>query len=147
MRAVIQNVSRASVAVDGKIINHIGKGLLIYLGIHQTDTEVEAHQMALKLIKLRIFEDHQHKLNLSVQDIKGSILIISQFTLYGDTQKGNRPSFTKAMEPERAKALYNIVMEELKKSVPTFGGVFQAHMDVESVNNGPVTVIHDINGV
>ncbi|MFZ4620888.1 MAG: D-aminoacyl-tRNA deacylase [Bacteroidota bacterium] len=144
MRALIQRVSSASVTIDGKLHSSIGKGLLILLGIKTTDTETEVQYLAEKCAVLRIFEDADEKMNLSVQDVGGSVMIVSQFTLYGDTRKGNRPSFIEAAPPEIAEPLYEKFVASVssligKEKVAT--GVFRAMMDVALVNDGPVTVI------
>ncbi|MDP1675390.1 MAG: D-aminoacyl-tRNA deacylase [Bacteroidota bacterium] len=144
MRAVIQRVSSASVTIDRKLYSSIGSGLLILLGIKSGDGETEVKYLAEKCIGLRIFEDHEEKMNLSVKDVNGSILVVSQFTLYGDTRKGNRPSFVEAASPQIAEPLYekfvSILQDSLgKEKVST--GVFRAMMDVALVNDGPVTVI------
>ncbi len=144
MRAIIQRVSSASVTIDGTIHSSIGNGLLIFLGIKSGDGEDEAKYLAEKCIGLRIFEDHDEKMNLSVKDINGSVLIVSQFTLYGDTRKGNRPSFIEAAPPQIAEPLYEKFVSTMngllgKDKVAT--GVFRAMMDVTLVNNGPVTII------
>lgn len=144
MRALIQRVSSASVTIDGKVHSSIGKGMLILLGIKTSDTETEVQYLAEKCASLRIFEDADEKMNLSVKDIAGSVLIVSQFTLYGDTRKGNRPSFIEAAPPETAEPLYAKFVAAVsvllgKEKVAT--GVFRAMMDVALVNDGPVTVI------
>ncbi len=144
MRAIIQRVSSASVTIDGRLHSSIGSGLLILLGIKSSDGEAEVKYLAEKCIGLRIFEDKNEKMNLSVKDINGSILIVSQFTLYGDTRKGNRPSFVEAAPPQIAEPLYekfvSILQDSLgKEKIAT--GVFRAMMDVALVNDGPVTVI------
>jgi len=142
MRAVIQRVSRAKVDVEGKTVGQIEKGLLVYLGVGLDDTEKDAKFLAEKIPSLRIFADLQDKMNLSVSDVGGSILLISNFTLYGDCQKGRRPGFDNAARPELAQKLYELVVELIKKQgVHIQTGVFAAKMLVESVNDGPVTFI------
>lgn len=144
MRAVVQRVSQASVKVDQKIIGSIQKGLLIYLGIHENDTEDHALKMASKIHNLRIFEDEAGKMNLNLDQINGSILAISQFTLYGDTKGNNRPSFISAARPEVANPLYEKVCNLLSASHVVEKGSFGAHMEVESINDGPVTITIEI---
>lgn len=144
MRAVIQRVSSASVTIDEKVHSSIEKGMLILLGIKSGDGEADAKYVAEKCIGLRIFEDAEEKMNLSIKDIGGSILVVSQFTLYGDTRKGNRPSFIEAAPPAIAEPLYEKFVQYLqdlvgKEKIAT--GVFRAMMDVSLVNDGPVTVI------
>lgn len=145
MRAVIQRVKKASVTVDGQTVGRISKGLVVLIGIGEDDREVDIHWLAGKIIGIRIFEDADGKMNLSIQDIKGELLLISQFTLYGDCRKGKRPSFSEAAPPERAKALFEQFVSKVKENydykVET--GVFQADMDVELINNGPVTIMLD----
>lgn len=142
MVALVQKVKSASVTVEGKIVGEIGKGLLILLGVHHTDTEKELEWLVQKVAQLRIFEDVEGKMNLSVQDVQGEALVVSQFTLYGNTQKGNRPSFIESARPEIAEPLYQRftqrLSEVLQKPVPT--GVFGAMMDVALINDGPVTL-------
>jgi len=142
VRAVVQRVSSASVAVDGQAVAAIGSGFLVLLGVANGDTEREAGWLADKIAGLRIFEDEAGKMNLSVQDIGGSILVVSQFTLLADCRKGRRPSFTDAAPPAEADRLYQVFVSALRKSnIPVETGVFQAHMDVSLVNDGPVTVV------
>ncbi len=144
MRALIQRVSSASVTIDGKLHSSIGKGLLILLGIKTTDTEAEVQYLAEKCAALRIFEDAEEKMNLSVKDVDGSILIVSQFTLYGDTRKGNRPSFIDASPPNIAEPLYEkfvLSLSSILGKEKIAAGVFRAMMEVALVNDGPVTVI------
>ncbi|MGI6784615.1 MAG: D-aminoacyl-tRNA deacylase [Aminivibrio sp.] len=142
MRAVVQRVSSARVSVDGRVTGEIGKGLCVLLAASRTDGDAEAEWMADKITGLRIFEDGDGKMNLSLADVGGAVLAVSQFTLYGDCRKGRRPSFIAAGEPEEANRLY----EAFKKLVVARGiqvesGVFQAHMSVEILNDGPVTLI------
>jgi D-tyrosyl-tRNA(Tyr) deacylase len=142
MRAVIQRVSRAKVDIDGKTVGQIEKGLLVYLGVGIGDTEEDAKFVAEKIPALRIFADQQDKMNLSVSDVGGSILLISNFTLYGDCQKGRRPGFDDAARPELAQKLYEMVVVLIKKQgINVQTGVFAAKMLVDSVNDGPVTFI------
>lgn len=144
MRAVIQRVSRAKVTVEGEITGEIGKGLLVLLGVSVRDSEADAAQLVEKVVNLRIFDDPGGKMNLSLVDVDGDLLVVSQFTLYGDTRKGRRPSFIDAAPPVRANRLYEHFVSEagkLVKKVET--GRFQAMMDVELVNDGPVTLLID----
>jgi len=144
MRAVIQRVSRAKVSVEGEMIGEIGKGILVLLGVSRNDTEKEAIYLLEKTINLRIFEDAEDKMNLSILDIRGELLIVSQFTLYGDTRKGRRPSFIEAAAPETANRLYEFFVSEARKQITKVEtGRFQAMMDVELINNGPVTILLD----
>jgi D-tyrosyl-tRNA(Tyr) deacylase len=144
MRAVVQRVTNASVTVDSAIIGEIGPGLLVLLAAGEGDTENEARWLAHKTANLRIFADVDGKMNLSVQAIGGSALVISQFTLYGDIRRGFRPSFVKAAPPEIAEALVNIFVKALQATdVPVATGIFRAHMHVSLVNDGPVTIILD----
>jgi D-tyrosyl-tRNA(Tyr) deacylase len=140
MRAVVQRVARAAVSVDGEEIGSIGPGLLVLLGVREGDTEEQADRMAEKLLALRIFEDEGGRMNRSVRDVGGEVLCVSQFTLYGDTRKGNRPSFVEAAAPEEAERLY----ERVREALGAGGGRFGAHMAVELVNDGPVTVLVEI---
>ncbi len=144
MRAVIQRVSRASVTVRGEIVGQIGRGLLVLLGVGLGDTEADAAYLAEKVCGLRIFEDEQGKMNRSVQDVGGSVLAVSQFTLYGDARKGKRPSFDAAARPERARALYELFVERIRAAgLRCETGRFQEMMQVELVNDGPVTILLD----
>lgn len=141
MRALVQRVSEASVLVNFSTVGQIQKGLLIFLGIRQDDTEAQAEQLATKIGQLRIFPDADGKMNLSLRDISGEMLIVSQFTLYGDTRKGNRPSYIDAAKPEKALALYECFVEKCRSGgFPVATGVFQAHMEVRLINDGPVTI-------
>ena len=144
MRVVIQRVSRAGVIVDGEIVGKISRGLLILLGITHTDAPADARWLAEKSVGLRIFNDADGKMNLGVTDIGGSVLVVSQFTLYGDPQKGRRPSFVAAARPEQAIPLYETFVNGIKAlGVPVETGRFGAMMDVELINDGPVTIILD----
>lgn len=144
MRAVIQRVSRASVTVDGETTGEIGAGLLVLLGIHRDDGTKEIQWMVDEIINLRIFEDEKGKMNYSLLDTGGAMLIVSQFTLYGDCRKGRRPGYSTAAPPESAKNLYQQFIDSIKqKNISTSNGRFQAHMDVELVNDGPVTLLLD----
>lgn len=142
MRAVVQRVYHACVLVEGEIIGEIGKGFLIFLGATDTDTEAAADKMADKICKLRIFEDEHGKTNLSLADVGGEILVVSQFTLYADCHKGNRPSFVKAGEPKKANMLYEYFVAQCRKYVKKVEcGRFGADMKVELVNDGPFTLM------
>lgn len=144
MKAVVQRVKNAHVTVDNTIISNIGNGLMVLLGIQQGDTEQEADFLVEKIIHLRIFEDTQGKMNLSLKDLKSELLVISQFTLVGDCKKGRRPSFTRAADPDRANALYEyFIGRAIESGVVTKSGQFQANMDVSLVNQGPVTLVLD----
>lgn len=146
MRAVVQRVTQASVTVEEKVTGSIDKGLVVLLGVEEGDCERDAAYMADKVTGLRIFEDSQGKMNLSVKDVQGKILAISQFTLLGDVRKGKRPGFTKAACPEEANRLYRCFVELLKEhQVETQEGVFQADMLVKIYNEGPVTILLDSN--
>lgn len=144
MRLVIQRVLHAEVQVDGNTIGKIGKGLLVFVGAGQDDTKEIADKYLRKLLGLRIFEDENGKTNLSLKDVDGELLIVSQFTLYANCKKGNRPSFIEAGEPHMAEALYEYMIDEAKKSVPVVEqGEFGADMKVSLLNDGPFTVILD----
>ncbi len=142
MKAVIQRVTRASVTVDGDIVGKIGKGYLVLFGVGDGDTKADCDRLAAKLIKLRIFEDENGKTNLSIGDVGGEMLIVSQFTLYADCSHGNRPSFTSAGKPDLANGLYEYFCEKVSESgINVQRGVFGADMKVELLNDGPFTVI------
>jgi len=144
MRAVVQRVLRGNVTVDGKVVGSIGKGYVVLLGVSEQDTSEDVAYMAEKIVNLRIFEDADGKMNLSLLDVKGELLAVSQFTLYGDCRKGRRPSFATAARPEKAQMLYNEFVEKCRDmGVKTETGIFQADMKVEILNDGPVTVIVD----
>ena len=144
MRAVIQRVSRATVTVDGEIVGEIGKGILLLLGIAEDDSEKEAAYLLEKTINLRIFEDADGKMNLSLLDTKGELMVVSQFTLYGDSRKGRRPSFVRAAAPDEANRIYEFFVSEARGQIGRVEtGRFQAMMDVELVNDGPVTILLD----
>ena len=144
MRAVLQRVSRARVTVDGETTGEIGMGILVLLGVGKDDGEADAVHLVDKIVNLRIFDDENGKMNLSVLDINGELLVVSQFTLYGDTRKGRRPSYIDAASPDQADRLYNFFVSESAKRVSKVAtGRFQAMMDVELVNNGPVTILLD----
>ena len=144
MRAVLQRVARAAVTVDEKRVAAIDGGLCILLGVGAGDTERDAEWLAEKIAHLRIFEDREGKMNLSLWDVRGSALVVSQFTLYGDCRKGRRPSFLDAASAEEGNRLYQYFMEQMKRhGVDTSCGIFQTHMTVEIANDGPVTLVLD----
>ncbi|HIY31034.1 MAG TPA: D-tyrosyl-tRNA(Tyr) deacylase [Candidatus Mediterraneibacter avicola] len=144
MRFVIQRVKQASVQVNGESVGSIKKGYLVLIGVSDTDTETVADKLVKKMIGLRIFEDENGKTNLSLADVGGSLLLVSQFTLYANCRKGNRPSFTEAGAPDRAEALYRYIIDECKKSVPEVQtGIFGAEMEVGLINDGPFTILLD----
>jgi|SRR5687767_5042356 len=146
MRAVIQRVTRANVTVDGEVIGEIGNGLVVLLGIARDDTKVEAAYLVDKIANLRIFDDEDGKMNLSVKDVGGALLIISQFTLYGDVRRGLRPSWIEAAPPEVAEPLYHFFVRQARSTVDDVAtGKFQAMMQVELMNDGPVTIMLDSN--
>jgi len=140
VRAIVQRVSSASVTVEGEEIAAIGKGLLVLLGVHRDDGEAEADRLASKLLALRIFADERGRMNLSLRDAGGEVLCVSQFTLYADVRRGNRPGFTDAAGPAEAEALY----ERVREALGARGGRFGAHMEVALVNDGPVTLLVDV---
>lgn len=141
MKAVVQRVSSASVTVDGVSVATIQKGFLTFLGVAKGDSEEQLQKLMSKILALRIFPDAEGKMNLSLKDVQGEHLIVSQFTLLGDASKGNRPSFVNAEAPERAKELYEKALQFSSAQVPTQGGVFGADMKVQLLNDGPVTLI------
>ncbi len=142
MIAVVQRVSRASVSVGGQAISSIGRGLAVLLGVEEGDGEAAALDMSKKCVELRVFEDGAGKMNLSIQDVEGQMLVVSQFTLCADTRKGRRPSFSKAAPPEEAERLYRVFIGAVQsRGVDAKGGVFGAKMEVELINSGPVTLI------
>lgn len=144
MRAVVQRVSRAKVTVDEHVVGEIGRGLLVLLGVAEKDANEDADYLVEKILNLRVFEDADDKMNLSLLDIDGKLLVVSQFTLYGDTRRGRRPSFINAAAPDKANKLYEYFVTKARSSVTKVEtGEFQAMMDVELVNNGPVTIILD----
>lgn len=144
MKFVAQRVSRARLTVGDEPVSEIGGGLVVYFGVKGGDTEAQAEKCAEKIARLRVFEDAEGKMNLSVGDVGGEVLFVSQFTLYGDAKKGNRPSFTEAERPERADELYRFAAEKLAAfGVPVKSGVFGAHMVIDQVNDGPVTIIYE----
>jgi len=144
MRAVVQRVSRAKVTVDGEITGEIGNGLLVLLGVSKNDAETDADYLVEKIVNIRIFQDADDKMNLSLMDVKGSMLVVSQFTLYGDTRRGRRPSFIDAAAPAEANRLYEYFVEKARERIEHVAtGRFQAMMDVELVNDGPVTIMLD----
>ncbi len=142
MKIVLQRVLKANVSVDGEIVGSVGKGFLVFLGVGKEDTKADAKRLAEKIVNLRIFSDENDKINLSLKDVNGEILVISQFTLYADCRKGNRPSFVMAGEPSIANELYEYFVDICKQSIPKVEkGVFGADMKVDLVNDGPFTVI------
>lgn len=144
MRFVIQRVKEASVRVSGQVIGEIDKGYLVLIGVSDSDTEAVADKMIKKMIGLRIFEDENGKTNLSLADVEGSLLLVSQFTLYANCKKGNRPSFIEAGAPDRANELYEYIIRECRKSVPRVQtGEFGAEMEVGLINDGPFTILLD----
>lgn len=146
MKFIIQRVSEASVTVEGQVIGQIGKGYLVLIGVGENDTKELADRYIKKMLGLRIFEDENGKTNLSLKDVGGSLLLVSQFTLYANCRKGNRPSFTEAGNPELAEELYEYIIAQCRKEIPEVQtGSFGAHMKVSLVNDGPFTILLDEN--
>lgn len=144
MRAVVQRVKGGTVAVEGKVVSRIGKGLVVFLGVGRDDREADGRYLAEKIVNLRIFEDEAGKMNLSLKEVAGEILAVSQFTLYGDCRQGRRPSFTEAAPPKEAQVLYELFVENCREQGVTVAtGVFQTEMLVSMENDGPVTILLD----
>jgi len=144
MRAVVQRVKHARVDVDGNTVGSIEKGLLVFLGVERDDGEEDLAYIVDKVAGLRVFEDENGKMNLSVKDVGGAVLAVSQFTLYGDCRKGRRPSFTQAAPPDMARRYYDLFVEKMEKlNIPVATGIFQAKMEVSLLNDGPVTILLD----
>ncbi|MDD2235012.1 MAG: D-aminoacyl-tRNA deacylase [Desulfitobacteriaceae bacterium] len=144
MRSLVQRVKKANVKVQGNIVGSISSGILVFLGVGKDDTQADLNWMVKKLVDLRIFEDKDRKMNYSIKDISGEILLVSQFTLYGDCRKGNRPSFSEAALPDTAKGMYKQVIEAIiQRGIKLETGTFGAEMEVELVNDGPVTFLLD----
>ena len=144
MKVILQKVKKASVSVDGKIVGEIDKGYCLLVGVHKESTEADAKYLAKKIVEARLFEDENEKLNLGLKDVNGSILSVSQFTLYADTKKGKRPSFTNAASAEEANELYNKFNEYLiEEGIKVETGIFQTMMEVNIINDGPVTIIYE----
>ena len=144
MRYIIQRVTNASCTVDGRVTGEIEKGFLVFIGVSDTDTKEIADKMTKKLLGMRIFEDENGKTNLSLKDVNGSLLLISQFTLYADCKKGNRPSFTKAGKPDHANELYEYMIEVCKNEISNVqAGIFGADMKIQLLNDGPFTILLD----
>ena len=144
MRAVVQRVASASVVVDGEVVGQIERGLLVLLGVVTDDADVDAVALAEKITGLRVFEDEAGKMNLALSDVGGQMLVVSQFTLFGDCRKGRRPSFVEAARPEKAELLYEAFVAEIRgQGIHVETGRFQTHMDVSLVNDGPVTLLLD----
>ena len=144
MKVILQKVKKANVSVDGKIVGEIDKGYCLLVGVHKESTEADAKYLAKKIVEARLFEDENEKLNLGLKDVNGSILSVSQFTLYADTKKGKRPSFTNAASAEEANELYNKFNEYLREEgIKVEIGIFQTMMEVNIINDGPVTIIYE----
>ena len=144
MKVVLQKVKKASVSVEGKVVGEIDKGYCLLVGVHKESTEADAKYLAKKIVEARLFEDENEKLNLGLKDVNGSILSVSQFTLYADTKKGKRPSFTNAASAEEANELYNKFNEYLREEgIKVETGIFQTMMEVNIINDGPVTIIYE----
>lgn len=144
MKVILQRVKKASVSVDGKVVGEIDKGYCLLVGVHKESTEADAKYVAKKIVEARLFEDENEKLNLGLKDVNGSILSVSQFTLYADTKKGKRPSFTNAAGAEKANELYNRFNDYLREeNIKVETGIFQTMMEVNIINDGPVTIIYE----
>ena len=144
MKVILQKVKKASVSVDGKIVGEIDKGYCLLVGVHKESTEADAKYLAKKIVEARLFEDENEKLNFGLKDVNGSILSVSQFTLYADTKQGKRPSFTNAASAEEANELYNKFNEYLREEgIKVETGIFQTMMEVNIINDGPVTIIYE----
>lgn len=144
MKVILQKVKKASVSVDGKIVGEIDKGYCLLVGVHKESTEADAKYLAKKIVEARLFEDENEKLNLGLKDVNGSILSVSQFTLYADTKKGKRPSFTNAASAEEANELYSKFNEYLREEgIKVETGIFQTMMEVNIINDGPVTIVYE----
>jgi len=144
MRAVVQRVNNASVTVEGKVVGGIQRGLLVLLGVGEEDDEKDLEYLVEKVVGLRIFQDEDDKMNLSLMDVKGELLVVSQFTLYGDVRKGKRPSFSSSARPEMGNKYYEEFVNKVRAlGIKTETGIFGAHMDVNLTNNGPVTILLD----
>lgn len=143
MRVLVQRVHQASCTVDHQVVGKINKGFVLFVGFKLDDNLDNVVKMANKIINARLFEDENGKLNLSVVDVQGQLLSISQFTLYADTKKGHRPSFDQAAKPDQAKALFEAFNQELRKTLRIETGIFQAHMDIDVLNDGPVSVLYE----
>ncbi len=147
MRLVIQRVKNAKVEVENKVVGKINHGFMVLVGIGLNDTEKEADYLVKKLVNLRIFEDEFGKMNLNINDVKGELLLISQFTLYADCTGGNRPSFINAAKPDKANELYEYFCKKCSEIVPVQKGIFRAHMEVTLQNSGPVTILLEKNAI
>ncbi len=143
MRVLVQRVHQASCTVDHQVVGKINKGFVLFVGFKLDDNLDNVVKMAYKIVNARLFEDENGKLNLSVVDVQGQLLSISQFTLYADTKKGHRPSFDQAARPDQAKALFEAFNQELRKTLRIETGIFQAHMDIDVLNDGPVSVLYE----
>lgn len=148
MRAVVQRVTQASVTVDEQVVGQIGNGLLVFLSVDEKDTEADVEYMVNKITELRIFNDNEGKFNLSLADVQGQLLVVSQFTLHGDCRRGRRPSFSTAARPEKAIPLYELFIQRAReKGFHVETGIFSAHMHVQLINDGPVTLLIDSHKV
>ena len=144
MRAVIQRVDEASVSVEAQVVAQIGRGLLVLVGVENNDTGEDLSFLKRKIVNLRVFDDEAGRMNLAVREVGGSILLVSQFTLHGDTRRGNRPDYTRAAPAERARELYSQLVDDIRaEGIPVESGIFQAMMKIQLINDGPVTLIVD----